>query len=388
MGSPTSARPRRPGRAGRGPRVVAAAAGLVPFDDPAGVLHRRAGDGRREHGLPQHLPHVQRGPPAQLVLGVREMRHLLQPRPDDDTAPVADGAHHLQLLVDDHRQLLGLLAVGEELQQALDGRPLGWIPVRAADRVHHHRAARAAHMHLRTGSDQGALPGVHDERPVRAALALEQPAEQRQGVRPPEAGDLAPVGAPDHEIRALARADLVAQHPADDPLVLLVVDVEAAARDPHRVRRQLPQRLRERDGMPFLGHQCRQRGAVVADVEAALADLPEGHHRQALVGQGGQALEGAHRAEQHLHQIVVAARRAAPEQGEGAGVGQQPSQVHGSSFRFSCRRSGEERPGCRIRRRPPLGRPVAKSSVRAVSGPPRKRSTTTSGASARTCEEL
>ena len=56
--------------------VVAAAAALVPGDHPAGVLDRAAGDGRREHRLAQHVPHVQRAAAGQQVLGVGQVRHL------------------------------------------------------------------------------------------------------------------------------------------------------------------------------------------------------------------------------------------------------------------------------------------------------------------------
>jgi hypothetical protein len=114
----------------------------VPLDHPAGVLHRRPGDGRREHGLAQDVAHIERRPPPQLVFRVREMGHLLQPRPDDDPAHVTDRAHHLELLVDDHRELLDLLAVAEEAQQVLGGRPFGRIAIRPADRVHHDGPAR------------------------------------------------------------------------------------------------------------------------------------------------------------------------------------------------------------------------------------------------------
>ncbi|CAM5421192.1 hypothetical protein SFUMM280S_07644 [Streptomyces fumanus] len=318
-------------------RVVAAPAVLVPLDDPAGVLHRRAGHRRREHRLPQHLPHVQRGPAAQLVLGVREVRHLPQPGPDDDPAPVADGAHHLQLLVDHHRQLLDLLAVGEEAEQVLRGRPLGGIAVRPADRVHDHRAAAHPDVHLRARPDQRPVPGVHQEGPVRAPLAGQQVPEQRQRAGPAEPREHAPVGPPDHEVGALAPPDLLPQHPPDDLLVLLVADVEAPALDPDRAVRELLQGGGERDLVPLLGGQGEQRGAVVADVEAALADLAERDQRQALAGQRGEPVVPGHRAEQHLHRVPVPAGGAAAQQGEGAGVVEQVEQVHRSgSFREHC----------------------------------------------------
>ncbi|CAM5305991.1 hypothetical protein SVIOM342S_08897 [Streptomyces violaceorubidus] len=347
----------------------------MPFDHPAGVLlHRRAGDRRREHRLPQHLPRVQGGLAAQLVLGVGEVRHLLQPRPDDHPAHVADGAHHLQFLVDDHRQLLDLLAVGEEVQQVL-GRvgALGGVAVRAADRVHDDRASGHPDVHLGARPDQRPLPGVHDERPVRAPLALQEPPEQRQRVGPPEPRDAALVGPPDHEVGALFPPDLLVEDPPDDPRVLLVADVEAAALDPHLVRGQPVQRLGERDVVALLGGEHQQRCAVVADVETALADLPEGDERQPLLGQAGEPVVLRDRADQQLHQVVVVAGGPAAEQGEGAGVGQQAVERCHGSVSFSVR--GEERSRPHKRRRPPLGRPSrvlrhAQSVGRRMSGPP------------------
>ena len=73
-----------------------------------------------------------------------------------------------------------------------------------------------------------------------------------------------------------------------------------------------------------------QRRAVVAHVEAALADLPErhqgqrGHARRRAGRRAARSL--ADRADQHLDGVVVAAGRAAAQQGEGrAVVGEQPA---------------------------------------------------------------
>ncbi len=262
------------------------------------------------------------------------MRHLLQPGPDDHTAHVAHGAHHLQLLVDHHGELLGLLAVAEEGQQALGGRPPGRVAVGPADRVHHDGPAGHPHMDLRTRADQGpsarrtlrrgaAAARVHDERPVRPALGGQEPAEQRQRVGPAEAGDLAAEGPPDHEVRALAPPDLVLDDPPDDVRVLLVRDVEGAVLDPHVVAGQAREHLVQRQFVHLVGDQHRERGAVVAYVETTLGDLPEGHQ-----GQRGQP---AHRdvgepghlpylAGQDLDGVVVAAGRAPAQQREGRGV--------------------------------------------------------------------
>ncbi|GAA3306165.1 hypothetical protein GCM10020295_61710 [Streptomyces cinereospinus] len=96
------------------------------------------------------------------------------------------------------------------------------------------------------------------------------------------------------------------------------------------MRRELPQRLGERDGVRLLRDQRQQRGAVVVDVEAALPDLAVRDDRQALVGQVGEAVVRRHRAEQQLHGVVVVAGGAAAQQGEGAGVVEQAEQVHGA----------------------------------------------------------
>ena len=54
---------------------------------------------------------------GQQVLGVRQVRHLLEVRPDHLPAVLGDGGHHLQLLVEHHVELVGLLRVGQEAQQ-------------------------------------------------------------------------------------------------------------------------------------------------------------------------------------------------------------------------------------------------------------------------------
>ncbi len=248
-------------------------------------------------------------------------------------------------------------------------------------------------MHLRAGAHQHAPTrpppppfrgrpsgpfspsGVHDEGPVRAALADEQPAEERQRVGPPEAGDHALVGPADHEVRALAPADLVAQHPPDDLRVLLVGDVEAAVLHPHVVRRELVEGVGQRQLVRLLGRQHGQGRAVVAHVEAALAQLAEGDEGQA-VGDVGQPLVLGDGSDQHLHGVVVAAGRAAAQQGEGAVVVLQVEQVH-RSCSFSRRGDrGEERPGGGDAEGRPSGRPsrspvsTRRSAGRRRSGPP------------------
>ena len=48
---------------------------------------------------------------------MHEVRHRLEERAEHLAALVADVAHHLELLVDDHEELVDLLLVGQELQQ-------------------------------------------------------------------------------------------------------------------------------------------------------------------------------------------------------------------------------------------------------------------------------
>ena len=91
--------------------VVAAALALVLLDQPAGVLDRAAGDGRGVHRVAQHLADVTGGAAGEEVLGVDQVRHRLQERPEHLAALVADVAHHLELLVDDHEELVDLLLV-------------------------------------------------------------------------------------------------------------------------------------------------------------------------------------------------------------------------------------------------------------------------------------
>ncbi len=108
---------------GEGGAVVATPLGLVLLDQPAGVLDRRPGDRGGVHRVAQHVAHVGPGPAGEEVLGVHEVRHRLEERPEHLAALVADVAHHLQLLVDDHEELVDLLLVGQELQQPGLARP-------------------------------------------------------------------------------------------------------------------------------------------------------------------------------------------------------------------------------------------------------------------------
>ena len=62
--------------------VVAAALGLVLLDQPAGVLDRRAGDRGGVHRVAQHLARVAGGAAGEEVLGVDQVAHRLEERPE------------------------------------------------------------------------------------------------------------------------------------------------------------------------------------------------------------------------------------------------------------------------------------------------------------------
>ncbi len=183
-------------------------------------------------------------------------------------------------------------------------------------------------MHLGAGAHQRPLRGVHDVRPVRAALAGQQPPEEGQGVGGAETVDPAVEGPPDDEVGALARTDLVLDDPLDDPRVLVVAHVEVPVLDPYLVRGQGGQGLGERQFVGLAGEQHRQRRPVVAHVEAPLADLPERHQRERVVygavragragGQRdvGQPLGLDDRSEEEFDGVVRAAGGAPVQQGE------------------------------------------------------------------------
>ncbi len=154
-------------------------------------------------------------------------------------------------------------------------------PERPADRVHPHVAALHRDVPLRAGADQVAVAGEEQVGPVGAALTLEQPTEdgQRRGGAPvaqPRA-----VVPPDHEVGALAVADLLGDDPVDHRAVLLVGGLEAAAvlEGDLLVGQHREQLL---DCHLHLGRHVHhgQRRPVVVGLEAALGDLPEGDREQ------------------------------------------------------------------------------------------------------------
>lgn len=183
---------------GQGARVVTAAGRLVRTDHAARALEWTAGDGRGEHGAAEGLAHLLDSVPTDLDLRVGQVRHVAQIGTVQPDVPVGDGAEHLQLLVHNHRQLVALLGVREEVQQAVRVRSGGGIAVGAADRVHHDFVATHPYVRLGAGADQGvavvpgrvlprpAVPrgldraGVDAEGPVRAGLRGQQAAEEAE----------------------------------------------------------------------------------------------------------------------------------------------------------------------------------------------------------------
>jgi hypothetical protein len=212
------------------------------------------------------------------------MRHRLEERPEHLAALVADVAHHLQLLVDDHEELVDLLLVGQELQQPLLAGPRvgeALEPEGAADRVHPDVTTVYRHVPLGARPDEVAVPGEEAEGPVGAALALQQPAEHRQRLAGGPVVDLGPVVPADDEVRALPVADLVADDGVHHDAVLLVRGVEAAPVGERDLlaRQRLDELAQRHLGLEVDVHDHQGR-AVVVGVEPALADLPERDRQQ------------------------------------------------------------------------------------------------------------
>ncbi len=203
-------------------------------------------------------------------------------------------------------------------------------------------------MDLGGGADQHPVAGVHQERPVRAALVLQQAAEQGERGGGGEAVQGGPEVAPDHEVGALAAPDLVLDDGADDPGVLLVAEVEAAAAQLDRGVRQRGQHLGQRQRVLLLDGQRAQRGAVLAGREAALAQLGVRDQGQQVVplAVGGDAVpdrEFGERvvlgdgAEQQLDGVRREPGRAAVQQGEGGGAGRgEPGEQVGCGGGHDC----------------------------------------------------
>ena len=131
-------------------------------------------------------------------------------------------------------------------------------------------------------------------------------------------GDPGAVVAPDHEVGALALADLVGDDRLDELGVLLVVALEAAAvEELEAVVGDRREGLLEREVVLDVDVDHDEGGAVVVGLEAALGDLPERDRQQAVGGAsvfGRAVLEGyveqardlAPRTADREHGVVVA----------------------------------------------------------------------------------
>ena len=137
--------------------------------------------------------------------------------------------------------------------------PPGGVTEGARDRVHRHDAVLCTDVGLGARAD-GDVAGRHDrEGPVGAALEFEQSPEPRQRRRLRIGFDGCCEVAPDHEVGALAAADLVGDHAAHDVGVLVVGDVEAGILQGDRCRRQLGEHPSANDSWPSTIRQ--RRGA-------------------------------------------------------------------------------------------------------------------------------
>ena len=293
--------------------VVAAALRLVRRDQPAGVLDRRAGDRGGVHRVAQDLARVAVAAAGEEVLGVDEVGHRLEERPEHLPALVADVAHHLQLLVDHHEELVDLLLVGEEVEQPVLDVTVAADPEGAADRVHPDVAAADADVALRARADQVAVAGEEAERPVGAGLALEQPPVDGQRAVGVPVGDDRPVVPADDQVGALALADLVADDLVDDLAVRRVVGVEAAAvGELDGDVRQRGQQVVDLHLVLGLDVDHHQRGAVVDRLEPALPHLPERHRDQPVGEPPGLGRPLLQRDVEQRRDLASGSRRPAP----------------------------------------------------------------------------
>ncbi len=159
------------------------------------------------------------------------------------------------------------------------------------------------------------------------------------------------------------------------------------------VRGSAASTVAEREFVALPRQQHGQRGAVVADVEAALADLPVRHqgervgHRSAGRARGqrdvGQPVDVLDRADQHFHDPLGAAGCGAVQQGERRAAGGEQAldelacgEGHGVLPSWAGQ-GGAAGPGNAEGR--PWGRPSRGVLYARFSGPPEERSTSSSG---------
>ena len=204
--------------------------------------------------------------PASRYSVCAQVRHLLEVRPDHLAAVLGDGGHHLQLLVEHHVQLVGLLGVGEEAQQRRPvGPPPAWRNVPLIGFIIT-RPSSTLTCRSGRGADQRPGAGVHQERPVRAALGAQQPAQRGQrGGQRRRRRTVACEDAVDDEVGALAAADLLGAGPGRrSPRTPRRRCRTRPSRGAHRSVGQRGERLGQRHG-PLMSAiaQALQRRAVV-----------------------------------------------------------------------------------------------------------------------------
>ena len=225
---------------------------------------------------------------------MHQMGHRLEEGPQHLTTLMTHLAHHLELFVDHHEELVDLLLISQEVEQTL----LALIslqatqPEGARDGIHPHLTLVDAHVPLGRGADQEAITRPEAKGPVGTALALQQPTQHRQSPAHIPISQLRPIVATDHEIGALTLTDLLADDLGDGLGVRPVIDLEAAAIFKlGGLLREYVDHLVQGDLMLDLDAHDRQRGIVVVGLEAALSDLPEGHRSQVVKtsSQGGRA---------------------------------------------------------------------------------------------------
>ena len=215
-----------------------------------------------------------------------EVRHRLQVRPEHQAPLVADVAHLLELLVDDHEELVDLLLVAQEVQQcrlALGVRLETAQPERAADGVHADLAVLHADVALRAGAHEVAVAREDAERPEGAPLALEQATQHRERLGVAPRLELRAVMPADDEVRALTLPDLVVDDAPHDLRVVVVARLEPpAVGELHGDVGQLLEELGEADLDLQVGADHAQRGAVLACLVAPFADLGERHEDEVV----------------------------------------------------------------------------------------------------------
>ena len=129
-------------------------------------------------------------------------------------------------------------------------------------------------MPLRARADEVAVAGEDAERPVGAALALEQAAEDGQCSVVTPVRDGRPILARDHEIGAFALTDLLIDHRPDEGGVVGVGRLKSTAvGELDGLVRQRVQEVGQSDLSTHLGCDDTQRGPILVRDEATLADL-------------------------------------------------------------------------------------------------------------------